>query len=294
MLATIILSAFSVAAMSADAPSSSQGSAPQTAESAQIVPTATSAVDIKAPITSSRADPAVFERRAYMLKPGYEERFWKAQEQWNGSEIFAPILGHNMFYASHASSKGTLIVHLYGFSDLLEWQNRYADYYGRQNPEYFATVRPWMLHQENGFFRAAGDAVLGGFPRIESRQAAEAGERASEGLVILETTIDLAPGGLQAFTALGKQAGPAMIGVDPAYHLGTLISLIGKQHRVLHYHVFPSRSAAKSTALAIGKSLQRYRETHGKLSYQHLWLTPSPLASRRTLLSTLPAAHSPR
>jgi hypothetical protein len=226
----------------------------------------------------------IFERRAYLLKPGYADDFWLAQQEWNRPDIFGAILGHNLFYASSASSEGTLIVHLYRFADLLEWQQAYADYYQRQSPDYFAKVRPWMMEQENSFFRPAGVPQPEAFLRRPDRGDQGAEDIPPSEMRLVETVIDLVPGGLSAFTERGERECPARIGIDSNTHIGSLISLIGRQHRVVHYHVCHGREEADRRVNTITDALRGYDERCGRLGFSHRLLTPSPNASRRQFL----------
>lgn len=227
----------------------------------------------------------IFERRAYHLKPGYADDFWAAQLEWNHPDIFGAILGHNLFYASSTSGAGILIVHLYRFADLLEWQHAYADYYRRQSPDYFAKVRPWMLAQKNGFFRPAGIPEPDAFLRMPDRDDGQHGSGAAGSeMRLVETIIDLVPGGLAAFIERGERGRLADIGIDPASHIGSLISVIGRQHRVVHYHVCHAREDADQRMRAISDALRRHDERHGRLDVSQLILTPSPICSRRRFL----------
>lgn len=94
----------------------------------------------------------------------------------------------------------------------------------------------------------------------------------------METTIDLAPGRLTAFMKQGEWECSEQIGINSASHIGTLISLIWRQHRVMHYHVGPSREHTDRRAYAIMEALHRYPKRPGSLasgtsfSLLHPWL----------------------
>ncbi len=224
----------------------------------------------------------IFERRVYRMKLRRAADFWAAQERWNTPDIFAPILDGNLFYASRPAGGGTVIVHLYRFADLGEWYDTYANYYRRQSPDYFATVRQWMTRQDSAFFRDPANGVAGLLAQADvDGIALPAAVRNGARNRIVETMIDLVPGSLPGFLdalASGYIA-------DDGQQLGTLVTLVGRQHRVVRYQACASRSDAAGAVQRMRAQWYEQQQRLGIARVACVALTPSPLASRRKIFA---------
>jgi hypothetical protein len=233
----------------------------------------------------------IIERRRYTLRPGTLQRFWAAQATWNTEAVFGPILAKNIAYFSAITGPTDQIVHLYRFDSLEDWQQRYAGYYAAQNPDYFALVRPWMLRQDNGFLVAppgrADWARRWAGERPTLPEALAPGQDPADACVV-ETAIDFFPGGLPVYWSACDDGGGSGLLRD-ANHMASLVALVGRLHRVVHYHVY--------AGLAQAEAARRLREAdprwHAFVERSAAWvaaqsvlfLQPSPLASRRQLFT---------
>ncbi|WP_346893214.1 hypothetical protein [uncultured Roseibium sp.] len=167
----------------------------------------------------------IFERRAYLLRPGEEDAFWEAQKKWNSGPLFLPLLQANLFYMVCPREDGTEILHFYRYDDLNHWRATYDRYFTEQESDFFATVRGLMLSQQTDFF-------------IESPfypgKAMRLPEAVSDDPAVVETIVDALPGQLAPYWE--KTSERPLIAVQ---------SLTGTLHRALEYRAFPSHAAAE-------------------------------------------------
>lgn len=185
----------------------------------------------------------IYERREYTLRPGKADAFWQAQTQSNTPEMLGAILDHCLSYFETMPGDPARVVHLYRYASVDEWREIYSAYYQRQDPSYFAMVRPWLLRQETSFFVDPPLAEL--MPRWSRMQAGEE-DGGSSGCVVTETILDFFPGGLVHYWPAFGQADLSGDSELLRYLVGVKVALIGRLHRVIHYHRFTSASQARS------------------------------------------------
>ena len=96
----------------------------------------------------------LLERRAYTLRPGAAEDFWKAQLVRGVTEEARPIMGRVIGWFEAASGPNTQIIHLWRYDSFEDW---YSRLYSKRSgaAEYYQLVRPLMLAQENRFMLPA-------------------------------------------------------------------------------------------------------------------------------------------
>lgn len=216
----------------------------------------------------------IVERREYRLRPGKARQFWEAQRQWNTPERFGAILDHCLGYFESASGSPEQLVHLYRYDTLDQWRSVYEAYYQSQSGAYFELVRPWLLRQETSFFVAAPVAQLApawSRPAVlakgETREVY--GHEPAQSLVV-ETIQDFFPGGLVPYWAAYRQQDLQADGLMRRNLLGVQVSLVGRLHRVVHYHHFADAQEA-----------ERHFETQGASSQHRAFVdTYSPWIAR--------------
>jgi hypothetical protein len=232
----------------------------------------------------------IFERRAYRLRPGRLQDFWGAQRKWNVSERAASILGHNLSYFGGAFDDDQ-VVHLYRFESLEQWKQCYDEFYRAQLPDYFTTVRPWVLEQEIALFVAPPIEQLTALwlqdtPALPEELGAHDELEATE-LIVVEEILDFVPGGLPAFWDAYQQFFSGAGELANRYVMGSLVSLIGRLHRVLTYRCFRSLAQAREHAIALRSDphwqvfAQRSRDA--VVASQTALLSPSPVPEQRSL-----------
>ena len=218
----------------------------------------------------------IYERRAYVFRPGGAQGFLDAQPRWNTQDVFGPVLDTNLCYFHTLSGEAETIVHLYRFASVADWRERYARFYAAQSPEYFATVRPLMLRQDAELFEPAPFAP--DTPLTSPHPSAAPLDPATA--VVVERCIDFLPGGLPAYTKALADTGNPLAG--PTL-LGAMVSIIGRLHRVIWYHAHADAAAADAhhTGLAT-ETLDR--ATAPWVAARHTThLRPVALDSRRRL-----------
>jgi hypothetical protein len=233
----------------------------------------------------------IFERRAYKLRPGKLEAFWVGQETWNTKAVFGPLLERNIGYFRAVTGSLDEIVHLYRFDSLEQWQAVYQQFYAAQSPDYFKLVRPWMLRQENSFLAA---------PPVVSLASRWTGEKLllppgvdpkapPDKMCVIETTLLLLLGGLPAYWQACEAHRLQLDAPSDANLLAELVSLVGRQHRIVRYEIFCDSSEAfeRMTAQQADPSWQAFERSWSDWVADRTVtvLRPSPLASRRALLA---------
>lgn len=146
----------------------------------------------------------LFERRAYTLRPGSEDAFWKLQLKWNTPGTFKPLLERNVGYFTVAAGPGERIIHLYRWDDYDDGKRRLTAIAGPERAEYFAAARALLLRQENALLDRAPIAEL---------NPLWSGDR------------DWLPGS-PAFENVGDATALAVV----------FLVTTGLLHRVIHYH----------------------------------------------------------
>ena len=233
----------------------------------------------------------IFERRAYTLKPGNVGRFWDLQRQWNRPDQIPDLLARNLGYFSTISGSSDQVVHLYRFDSFDDWKRRLFGVYTPERSEYFAAGRSLMLAQENAFLSLAplpevnpiwSDTRdwLPGKPAFQ-----DVGD--IDGIVVVEHSIDLLPGGLPVFWELlrstGLQAGPAAT----SDLIGYFYTLVGVQHRVIAYRWYRSidEVGAHRDELENNVDWSRFIDSYSSLVVQSrtVYMKPSPVSWMRSL-----------
>ncbi|CAG9167562.1 hypothetical protein LMG23992_00840 [Cupriavidus laharis] len=190
----------------------------------------------------------LFEQRIYTLVPGALDAFWQAQQD-RGFELVQPILDRLVGYFSAESGPGDQVVHLYRYDSYDDWVKRLHGLYGVAALEpYFTRVRSLMLAQENKFLALAPLPELapcwsGGndwhpadgpiFPLAQGEAAA------MRDVVLDETTTVLRPGSLPAYWQAYREHGLHCRVESAGGLLGCFVSLVGRQHQVVHYRWHP-------------------------------------------------------
>lgn len=189
----------------------------------------------------------LFEQRCYTLKPGALDAFWQAQVD-RGFELVEPMQQRLVGYFVNLTGAVDQVTHLYRYDSYGDWQQRLHGLYAVAALEpYFRTARSLMTAQENQFFALAPvpelSALWGGDRDWVPEQPAPLLSGAGpDSLVEARSTVLLPgamPGYWQAWRALlgeggAPEAGPCLV---------TLVSLVGRLHRVLSYRHFPDMQA---------------------------------------------------
>ena len=238
----------------------------------------------------------IFERRQYTLRPGRVDDFWAAQRRWNVHEASAALMDANLSYFSTVAGTTDQIVHLYRFDSVDHWQESYQRYYAEQVPEYFTSVRPWALAQENSLLTTPPMAGLTDLftsepPRLPGGiEQFRAGD--GSGLVVTEEAIDFLPGGLATYWPAYGAYREASATVAAEGHLGVLVTMVGPLHRVYAYRAFADADHAlryeetRRADPAWRAFTERYRNevTGSRTSL----LRPSPVPRQRSLFEPAP------
>lgn len=236
----------------------------------------------------------LFERRAYTLRPGNAARFWALQEKWNTPTTqFGDLLARNIGYFSVTAGSAEQIVHLYRFDSFDDWKARLFGTYTPERAEYFASARGLLTAQENMFLMPAPIPELNplwggerdwlpGTPFF--KDAADATR-----IVVTESTLDLVPGGLPALWEAYAQHGLKAGAVATAHLIGCFYTLVGPQHRVLHYRWYRDEAAAGEHVVALERDpdwnrfVDAYRPYAVRSHVAHL--RPSPVPWMRALFT---------
>jgi hypothetical protein len=234
----------------------------------------------------------IFERRAYTFRPGNIGAFWQAQQDWNTPEVYGVVLDHNLSYFSTLAGPTEQIIQLYRFQSLDHWRGCYDTYYTTQKPDYFALVRPMMLRQENGFFIAPPLPELAGHLAASQHTlppaVAAAALQGVDDMVVVETALDLFPGGLPAYWAACQTHDIATHALDAPHRIGMLFTLVGRIHRIIQYRGYATLAAAQAHREALDNDPVWHAFTTDIRSWvsrsQTLPLRPAPWPRMRTLL----------
>lgn len=237
----------------------------------------------------------LFERRAYTLRPGAAQRFWELQRQWQTPQQIPRLVERTIGYFEMVAGPAEQIVHLYRYDSYDDWRDRLFGIYRPERMEYFVTARKLLLAQENAFFELAPVEALNPIwsntrDWLPGKPCC-AGVRDPSALVIVESTVDLLPGGLpaywEAFRTHALQAPPATDGL-----IGTFYSLVGVQHRVLQYRWYDSdrQAGLHRDALEADADWRRFTEAIRPLVVRsrRAVLRPSPVPWQQALFTALP------
>ena len=235
----------------------------------------------------------LFERRSYTLRPGNAKPFWALQEKWNTPAQIPGLLARNAGYFQTIAGPAEQVVHLYRFDSFDDWKTRLFGIYTADRAEYFTAGRALLAAQENIFL------ALAPIPEInpiwcESRDwlpgrpfFADVGD--TDKLVIVESTLDFVPGGLPIYWAAYQQHVLSAAPFVTSNLIGCFYTLVGLQHRVIHYRWFENHAKAQAhqeeqeESPAWRRFADAYRPyvAHSSVSY----LKPSPVAWMHALFT---------
>ena len=182
----------------------------------------------------------LFERRAYTLRPGVENAYWKLQLEYNTPQSFKPLLNRNLGYFSTQAGPSETIVHLYCWDSYEEEQKSLAAIVTPERMPYFLGARKLLTRQETMLLDCAPLPELNpiwgddrtwrpGDPVIDAGGSAE-------DLVVTESVLEFQPGGLLGFWEAYKNLPPASMDKVREGLIATLHVLTGPLHQVIHYH----------------------------------------------------------
>ena len=198
----------------------------------------------------------LIERRCYTLKPGGLTAFWQVQEE-RGYETVRPILERLIGYFQVLDGPAEQVVHLYRYDDFEDWQRRLHGLYKVPALEpYFKTVRALMSAQENCFLVPAALDPLNQHWSSDHDWLPAHGplfqaSTDSASTLVEEATHVLKPGTSPAYWAAWRAHALAAVEPHASSRLGSFVSLVGRQHQVVHYHVHAGLEARREHHIAM-------------------------------------------
>ena len=201
----------------------------------------------------------IFERRRYTAHVGKHDEFIRLQQARGFDGAIAAIMARLIGYFTTVSGASEQFVHLYRYDDFDDWVTRLHGLYGVAELEpYFRAVRPILIRQQTEFFLPA--------PIDELNPLWSAGEdwlpgaggrkwdlRETPDLMVEETTVALAPGGLPRYWAameeLGSPPSPRERDMLATWH-----AMTGRLHVVVGYAVFHSMADREACHAAARES----------------------------------------
>jgi NIPSNAP len=234
----------------------------------------------------------LIEHRAYTLKPGCLDTFYAAQLE-RGFELVKPIMERCLGYFTAQSGPTDQVVHLYRFDNYDDWTKRLHGLYGVAGLEpYFKKVRALMSAQENKFLvpspLAALTPLLGNGKDWLPGGPLWADRKTTPEMIIEEHTLILVPGSLPPYWAAYQEHGLKANGATQ-HLLGCFVSLVGRQHQVVHYRCYPSFGVCRAHRDALAKSAdwQAFMRIVGAMtaSADSKLLTPAPIAQMAPLFA---------
>jgi hypothetical protein len=235
----------------------------------------------------------LFERRAYTLRPGMGARFWELQREWQTPQQIRPLIERTIGYFGTIAGPAEQIVHLYRYDSYDDWRTRLFGIYRPERAAYFSSARQLLLAQENAFYELAPvDALnpiwgaqrdwLPGSPALPGVPDATA-------LTVVESTLDMLPGGLPVYWEAWREHGLQAGALATGQLVATLYSLVGPQHRVLQYRWYRGLEEARAhrVALEADPHLQRLTQAAAPLTVasRHTFLHPSPIPWQQSLFT---------
>ncbi|MBY5377285.1 NIPSNAP family protein [Rhizobium leguminosarum] len=208
-----------------------------------------SGVSVRMPAFTVRSEgmecAMLFERRCYTFKPGEIARFWEYQNRWNGPRQIPHLLARNVGYFEVVAGPEQIVM-LYRYDSFDDWEARLFAGVDEERTKYLVAGRALMLAQENMFLKpspidilnpvwGAGRDWLPGTPRFNVSR--------SEDLCIVEEITDFRPGELASYWDAYRRYLENDGGILP-HLIGTFVSLVGQQHRVVQYCWYDNRAAA--------------------------------------------------
>ncbi len=184
----------------------------------------------------------LLERRAYTFRADAVDAFWQANLERGITEDVRPIMGRVIGYFETISGRDRHIVHLWRFDSYDDWFNRLF-FKSDAAPPYYAKVRPLMLAQENRFmvpvplaeltpvWGNGNDWLPGDPPRADLQQHPQ--------LLLEEKTLVLQPGSLDVWLDAARRLLDIPGTVFAAHVLGCMRTLVGRQHQLQLYRLYP-------------------------------------------------------
>lgn len=178
----------------------------------------------------------IFERRRYTARAGKHDEFIRLQHVRGFDGAMTAIMERLVGYFTTVTGAAEQFVHLYRYDDFADWVTRLHGLYGVAELEpYFQAVRPILIRQESDFFLPAPIDELnplwsGGRDWLPGAGGHEWDLRDTPDLIVEETTVALAPGGLARYWAARPPPRGDM--------LATWHSMTGRLHVVVSYAVF--------------------------------------------------------
>jgi hypothetical protein len=230
----------------------------------------------------------IFERRRYTAREGMFDEFIRLQHVRGFDGAIGAIMARLIGYFSTVSGASEQFVHLYRYDDFADWVDRLHGLYGAAELEpYFRAVRPILSKQETDFFVAAPiDDLIplwsGENDWLPGPERQLWDLRTSPDLIVEESTVSLAPGGLPRFWSAMKEFGPEIPSAPKNDRLATWHAMTGRLHMVVSYTVFASmadREAlldARRSARATAAFAEAVRDV--VVSNETAYLKPVPVA----------------
>ena len=228
----------------------------------------------------------LFERRAYKLRPGAAAEFWALQHRWNTPKTVPRYIERCVGYFQTVAGGASEIIHYYRYDSYDDWRSRLYGIYTPDRAEYFAGARALLVAQDNMFLDPA--ATPGAVPLWSCGRDWLPGTPAYpaagnlDDIVVVETMIDLIPGGMPALLEAEKDFDDDADGREHATRIGTFAVTTGQLHRVLRCIWYPNAEAAErhrrgmEAAAGWQELNRRLRPWVAAERISHLKLSPVP------------------
>ncbi|CAO3430015.1 NIPSNAP family protein [Azospirillum endophyticum] len=195
----------------------------------------------------------LFERRCYTFKPGLIETFWEYQRRWNSPAHIPHLLERNVGYFETVAGPAEQIIMFYRYDSFDDWRTRLFGNIDDERNEYLVAGRRLMLAQENMFLTVSPiDALnpIWGQERdwLPGRPVFQVDR--PDALRLTEEVVDFRPGGLQSYWEAYRAYLDEEHAIATSRLVGCFVSLVGQQHRVIHYRWFDDLSDAAAFPLA--------------------------------------------
>lgn len=191
----------------------------------------------------------LFERRAYKLRPGAAPEFWALQREWNTPRGVPRYLERCIGYFETIAGAASEIVHYYRYDSYEDWRSRLFGLYTPERMPYFAAARGLLIAQDNMFMDPAG--ISGALPLWSGERdwlpgtPAYSVEGRLENVFVVETMLDLIPGGMPAFVEASAGFADDADGREHATTIGTFAVTTGQLHRIMVMRWYPDAQAAE-------------------------------------------------
>jgi hypothetical protein len=237
----------------------------------------------------------LFERRAYTLRPGCEDTFWRLQREWNTPTTYRPMIERNVGFFSIAAGSAEQIVHLYRWDNYDDGKQRIAAIATPARAAYFAAARDLLIAQESTLLDRAPIAELNPLWNADrdwmpgSPAFADVGDATD--FIVSESVLDFLPGGLAAYwDGYRKLDAKTMDRVRQGL-IGVFFVTTGPLHRAVCYHLHRSAQDAddRQRALAQDPAWRAFTESYRPrvVGSRTFYLRPSPVPWMRPLFESI-------